>query len=238
MLSAVTEASAAPMASDGAIVKPFDKREAVVALDWRARKSAIYPEQTFDAIDLSGFHVADGSTLADHADLFKDRVREEMSVILEGVGVFDRVDVVDAAEGTADVETTILLTQSLSPTGRREIGRGNYDPCNEYEADEALIFGEQIRRLGDGYALDEWVTVFANVCAHEAAHTFGFGHVARDDIDTTERALYVELMLDGHTVSEMRRTQRMIHHQTNCPTADSTAAATHAATIHRCGHSH
>ena len=173
-------------------------------------------------------------------DRFKALVHAEMESILEHIDLFTGVEVVDAADpNTADsvTETTILLTQSLSPTGRTEIGRANFDPCNEYESDEALIFGEQIRRLGDGYPLDEWVTLFANVCAHEAAHTFGFGHVSRDDIDPAGRALYVELMLDGHTVAEMRLTQRMIHGQTNCPVTETLAKATQSATIIHCGHS-
>jgi hypothetical protein len=237
VLSAVPEASAAPLVSGGALVTPANKERVRVALDWRGGSSTIYPDRRFDPIDLAGFHLDDGSTLADHADEFKTRVHDEMAVILASVDLFADVEVVDATDARAGAETTILLTQSLSPTGRTEIGRGNFDPCNEYESDEALIFGEQIRRLGEGYTLDEWVTLFANVCAHEASHTFGFGHVSRDQIDPEARALYVELMLDGHTVAEMRRTQRMIHGQTNCPVSDTTAAATHSATVIRCGHS-
>lgn len=237
MLSALPEASAAPLVSGGALVTPANKELVRVALDWRAGLSTIYPDRRFDPLDLAGFHLDDGSTLADHEAEFKALVHAEMASILENIDLFEGVEVVDSAERTARAETTILLTQSLSPTGRTEIGRGNFDPCNEYESDEALIFGEQIRRLGDGYPLDEWVTLFANVCAHEASHTFGFGHVSRDDIDPSGRALYVELMLDGHTVAEMRNAQRMIHGQTNCPVTDTLAKATQSATIIRCSHS-
>lgn len=237
MLNAVPEASAATLVSGGSLVTPANKELVRVALDWQAGASTIYPDRRFAPIDLTGFHLDDGSTLADHEVLFKALVHAEIASILESVGLFDGVEVVDAADTRSGAETTILLMQSLSPTGRKEIGRGNFDPCNEYESDEALIFGEQIRRLGDGYPLEEWVTLFANVCAHEASHTFGFGHVSRDHIDPTGRALYVELMLDGHTVAEMRLTQRMIHGQTNCPVTDTLAKATESATIIHCGHS-
>ena len=238
MLNAVPEASAATLVSGGELVTPGNKELVRVALDWQAGASTIYPDRRFDPIDLAGFHLDDGSTLADHEILFKALVQAEMASILESIGLFDGIEVVDAADTRSGAETTILLTQSLSPTGRKEIGRGHFDPCNEYESDEALIFGEQIRRLGDGYPLDQWVTLFANVCAHEASHTFGFGHVSRDEHhDASGRALFVELMLDGHTLAEMRRSQRMIHGQTNCPVSDTAPAITQSATIIRCGHS-
>ncbi len=237
MLNAMPEASAATLVSGGVLVTPANKEPVRIAMDWQARSSTIYPDRRFDPLDLAEFHLDDGSTLADHATEFKALVHAEMESILENLDLFKGIEVVDAADTRSGVETTILLTQSLSPTGRTEIGRGNFDPCNEYESDEALIFGEQIRRLGDRYPLDDWVTLFANVCAHEASHTFGFGHVSRDDIDPSGRALYVELMLDGHTVAEMRRTQRMIHGQTNCPVTDTLAKVTQSATIIRCSHS-
>ena len=59
--------------------------------------------------------------------------------------------------------------------------------------------------------------LFANVCAHEIGHTLGFGHVVRSELDSSERSLFVELMLDRHTMSEMRQPHKFIVDQDNCP---------------------
>ena len=61
------------------------------------------------------------------------------------------------------------------------------------------------------------MTIFANVTAHEIGHTLGFPHVARSDVPDSPHALFVELMLAGHTVDEMLRPQRFLADETSCP---------------------
>jgi len=113
--------------------------------------------------------------------------------------------------------TTVHFTQELSPDGGMVIGEGDYDPCNRQHDNAAVIFGEQIRRLAAESTFDDWVRAFANVTAHEIAHTLGFAHVDRQTQWPVERALFVELMLDGHTIDELQREQTFVVEQDYCP---------------------
>jgi hypothetical protein len=219
--------SLVPLSPRRAVQRPAD-RPLVVSIRWDAVPSGLYPHQAFPPIDLGRFQTPDGASLSDVEAVLHERVREEVAVILGGVtGVEVFTSAEPAEPGEAD--TTVLMTQGLSPEGRTEIGRADYDPCDRYLGDEAVIFGEQILRLGNGYPLDEWVTLFSNVCAHEVAHTLGFGHVRRVDALAEARPAYVELMLDAHTMAEMRRPQRVLMDQDRCREAAGTQAVRAAA---------
>jgi len=209
-------------------------KQRVVILDWSGQCDRLYPDESFAALDLTRFETTDGATLADRGTAFREATRARIEEMLNEIDVVP-VRVIQHDEYTGsdeDVETTIRMTQNVSPEGRVEIGRAEYDPCNEWSDNEAVIFGEQIRRLGNGFAFEDWVTLFSNVSSHETAHTFGFGHVSRVDAKPTSRTLYVELMLDSHTMSEMRRTQRMIIEQNYCTGGNAVHGAdTHAQRI-------
>jgi len=192
----------------------------LIVLNWDGGANMLYPNLDLQPLDLALLATEDGGSLADREQEFKEQVRSRIEQILGGVeGVNVRIVSSDQNRDPA-VETTVHLSQEMSPTGNVEIGRADYDPCNEHYGDEAVIFGEQIRRLGNGYTFEEWVTLFANVCSHETLHTFGYGHVLRSEHPPTDRAIYVELMLDNHTMNEMCRPQRLIHELSSCPTGD------------------
>lgn len=191
----------------------------LVVLDWHGGVTAIYPDEDFEALDLSAFETANGGTLADDGELFKERVRLQVArIFCDSSGPGIRIRHADDVEDQAG--TTVYYTQALSPVGWLQIGEAEYDVCNRQHDNVAVIFGEQVRRLGAAYTFDEWVLVFANLTAHEIAHTLGYAHVPRDESPEVERSYFVELMYDGHTMEEMRREQRFLTDQTNCP-ADS-----------------
>ncbi len=221
-------------------LSPDNSNDAVVVLNWDGGKNDIYTDLTLSPIDLSLFKTDTGETLLAREASFKADVLREVESILSDVPEMN-IRVVSGPSDEKTIETTVHLSQEVSPTGRVEIGRADYDPCNRYYDDEAIIFGEQIHKLGDGYSYEEWVTLFANVTAHEVCHTLGYGHVARADYPPTERALYVELMLDQFTMSDMRRPQKLLVTQSVCP-ANSDSGGTIANGVNTapcsCGHDH
>jgi hypothetical protein len=192
----------------------------LVLLNWSGGVSPLYPDTPIDGLDLSAFPTAGGGTLADREAEFKDAVR---SAATRAYCTSDAAKVRIEHDGFAHrgPAAVVHLGQVPSMGGAGQIGEGEYDPCNRFHDDAAIIFGEQIRRLGGPYTFDEWVTMFANVTAHEIGHMLGYGHVERSDEAT--RSLYVELMLAGHTISELQREQRFVVSQDNC-TKNATAA--------------
>lgn len=190
----------------------------LVVLDWTGGTSPIYPNEQFKGVDLGGFLAADGGTLVDDEGLFQELVRQEVSrIYCDSPEVSLRVlNGEDEVEGIR-ADTVVLLTQEVRPDGSLDIGQAEYDPCNRQNDNTAIIFGKRIQQLGGAYTREEWVRVFANVIAHEIGHTLGYAHVTRNQTSNTERSLYVELMLDRHTMTEMRQEQRFLGDQTNCP---------------------
>ncbi len=188
----------------------------LVALDWSGGVTPLFPGHDFDPLDLSAFHLADGGSLADDPERFKEQVRRLVTRILcDSPG--PKVHVLHAGETEQAGGTTVHFTQDLSPDGGMVIGEGDYDPCNRQHDNVAVIFGEQVRRLAAESTFDGWVRAFANVTAHEIAHTLGFAHVDRQTQWPVERALFVELMLDGHTIDELQREQTFVVDQNYCP---------------------
>ncbi len=190
----------------------------LIILDWNGGINRIYPDHELTAVDLNSFRTARGPTLADDGDAFREAVRTQVSRILNDLSTLT----VEIHNGEGDpassMFTTVHFTQELAPNGSLDLGEGEYDPCNRQLDNAAVIFGERLAQLGSAaYSFDEWVLLFANTCAHEIAHTLGFAHVARAESWEPGRSLYVELMLDAHTMDEMRRQQRFIVPQTNCP---------------------
>lgn len=187
----------------------------LVILDWSGGASRLYPGDDFPGLDFAAFATTGGGTLADAADAFQEAVRGEVVHIFCGM---PSVSVAVQNENGGDGGVTrVYLVQAPSQAGDGQIGIGEYDPCNLQHDNSALVFGEKLRKLASPHSFDEWVTIFANVAAHEIGHTLGFPHVARADVPVSPHPIFVELMLAAHTVDEMLRPQRFLADESNCP---------------------
>jgi hypothetical protein len=187
-----------------------------VTLDWSGGISDLYPDLALAGLDFGKFALADGGTLADYEEKFKAAVLEEIVAILDELPE-GRVHVRNGrAEGNR-TDTIIHVAQSFSPEVGGQIGQAIYDPCDRYSGDAGIIYGDEILQTGGPFHFGGWVAMFANVTAHEIAHTLGYGHVERRLNDGVERPLYVELMLAIHTIPEMISPQRYLADDGNCP---------------------
>jgi len=200
--------------------------DAVVALDWDGGVSHIYPDTHFAGIDLTIFETTDGGTLADHADTFKQLVQEKVTSIYCDLIDHSILLLTPEETGVYEAKTIVYFGQLRAPGGGGQVGEADYDPCNRFVDDEALIYGSQFARLGGPYSVAQWATMFANTTAHEIGHTLGYGHVTRADQPDPGRSLFVELMLDRHTVDELLREQRIVVEQTSCPAEFNVSART------------
>jgi hypothetical protein len=189
----------------------------VILLHWDGGETFIFPDVEFAPFNAEDYELPDGSTLAHDEASFKNAVRERIRDTLT-VSLGRDVRVLDKPTREGAVATIVLVTGDVSPAGGSRIGEAEYDACNATDFDSAVVFGRTIARLAGGreFDFDDWVQVFANVCAHEAAHTLGFGHIPRRGTTFDTGAPYVELMLEGHTMEEMRRPQRVLTPQDPC----------------------
>jgi len=205
----------------------------LVLLDWTGGVSQIYPGRELAGVDLTRFPTGDGGTLGDRADAFKADVIDGISRIYCAKPEVS-LRVINGEDSDANAGVTIVhITQELPPKGGTDVGEGEYDPCNLQTDNAAILYGERLRSLSDAYRYEEWVNIFANICAHEIGHTLGFGHVARSDYSNTGRSIYIELMLDGLTMGELRREHRFLVDLSSCPSQPTDARKTIASGIRR-----
>ena len=188
--------------------------ERQVVIDWDAGASVMRDGDWMTPVDLGAFHLPDGWTLADEPNF---------QVLVEGriQTIFDDLEPADIRVVTADANeypeaTVVLMTFEADPDDPQRVGQAYYDPCDTEPADEAIVWGLAMLELGDGHRLDEWVNLFANVAAHEVAHTLGFAHPEAID-HLGFRPHPSALMLGSHTLSALLQEQSFQIPQQTCP---------------------
>jgi len=185
-----------------------------VHLRWAGGESRIHPRLALPGMDFSAFRVAGGGALDSDSAAFRRDVAEHAAQALrQAMGT--EIIVLSTEDGDAAANTVVHVTQSESPNGGG-VGEGEYDPCDAQRDNEAIVFAESLRKRAAScdFSYENWVQVFANVAAHEVAHTLGYAHVERSDYQSWEGV--VELMLDAHTIDELARPQRIITPQDTC----------------------
>ena len=215
------------------VLSEVDRVDAVT-IEWSGGYSDLYPEMELAPLDFGKFSLAEGGTLADDAERFKSAVVEQIVVILNALPE-GRVHVRNGHADSGSEDTIIHVAQAFSPQVGGQIGQAIYDPCDKYSGDSGIIYGDELLQTGGPFYFHEWVTMFANVTAHEIAHTLGYGHVERQLTSAADRPLFVELMLAIHTVPEMISSQRYLAEDGNCPDATTTAKSFDPPTDFICG---
>lgn len=211
-------------------------REAVdrFILDFTGGNNPIYLDGEVEGADLAAFETTEGDTLQDLEEQFTQDVRDEIVLILCDAGEYEVQVRVGEAERNLGANVLHFVNEIPADDSRR-MGQAEYDPCNLYHDNVAIVYTSQfLDAHADPLPYENWVAVFANVAAHEICHTLGFAHVARAEHAPTGEAEYVELMLDGHTFAELCRPQRRLVPLTSCPEdEDEEAIATLAGELGR-----
>lgn len=195
-----------------------------VVIEWSGGTSDLSEEMFMVGLDFASFELTDGGTLAEVSDEFMAAVRDQVTEILCSFPAAAVYVENGEATGTSGF-TEVLVTQQQSPNAPGQIGKGDYDPCNLTHSNEAIIYGGELLDLGPSHPFEDWVTIFANVIAHEIGHTLGYAHVDRTTTEHGDRRLQVELMLAVHTAQEMIRPQRYLANDSNCPVAEDSSSA-------------
>ncbi|MBI3834961.1 MAG: hypothetical protein HY287_11580 [Planctomycetes bacterium] len=213
---------------DSGVRKTLD----AVVLDWDGGTSPLLPDAPFDGIDLGEFQTSGGGTLADVGDNFKEAVRSQVARILCDLPIAPPR--VTNGKALPEGQVSVVQIADIHSPQPGQIGKGEYDPCDQVHDNSAIIFGTELKLLGRTFSYDEWVNIFANVTAHEIAHGLGYAHAPRvDDSYASDRSLYVELMYATHTVDEMIREQRLVADMSNCE-SDSAQGKISAKVIEPC----
>jgi hypothetical protein len=206
---------------------PSTNREAktLIVLDWNGGLSPIDTRSYLSPLNPADLPIYDAPATQAEIEAFKEEVRARVEIILCDLDPVD-MRVITGRAADYPAATHVHLTHDLAPSGGRQAGQADYDPCNLYVDDTVLIWGGRIAEVaGPGWLRHEWAHILANVTTHEIGHTLGFSHpdeqgLTTIDPDVARRAI----MMSSHTVTALVGPQTFLIPQTTCPAATRRAS--------------
>lgn len=194
----------------------------LVVLDWtggtsRHSMSEVLAGFDFDALNVTDFDTAAGMD----ADALRKVVLAKVESMLCALEPMD----VAVIEGESDdhPEATIVHVSGDEPAGGgKQIGQSDYDPCNRYNDDAAIIWAGAMASRIDGATFDQWATALANAITHEIGHTLGFFHPSEADLarELPNNAA-AEVMRKSTSITELLSEQAFLVEQDTCAGGDS-----------------
>jgi hypothetical protein len=151
---------------------------------------------------------------------FEESVRARIEQILCGLDPVD-MRVINGRADDFPNATYVYITIDAAPGGSGRVGQADYDPCNLYANDVAVIWaGELLAATGPGWSRSAWVNILANVCAHEIGHTLGFGHPDTPDKPIGPPLADQAIMVSAHTIYALAEPMEFTLSQDTCPEAN------------------
>ena len=195
----------------------LEEASTLIVLDWEGGPSPVDPTLSLSALDPRDLPI-DGTVASDaSAEPFKEAVQLRVEQILCDLNPVD-MRVIQGRSADYPDATQVHLTIESPPSGGRQAGQADYDPCNRNPDDTVTIWaGRLVEAAGEGWGWNEWVNMVANVCAHEIGHTLGFAHPDEDGVFVDENLADRALMLSSHTISSLAGPQAFLIAQITCP---------------------
>jgi hypothetical protein len=179
----------------------------LTVVDWTGGASQQVRGAEVSAFDFGALvMIDDGEPVERTAEEFQLDVLARVQSMLCSLDPMDIAVVIGEAEDYPD-QTQVHVSGDVPANGGKHIGQSDYDPCNDYTDDAALIWGGAIANRIEAATYDEWVNAFANSIAHEIGHTLGFFH---PDEETVARLLPVpsqEVMRAVIQISDLKGEQ-------------------------------
>ena len=196
--------------------------DTLIVLDWTGGSNRHAPGRVLAGFELSALAISDAADRASiNADAFRADVLARVRTMLCALDPMT-VAVVDGEAEDHPGATVVHITGDEPAEGGKQIGQSDFDPCNRFSDDGAIIWaGAMARRIPEA-TYDQWVMALANATTHEIGHTLGFFHPTEADLARTLPGNpSAEVMRKTTSISELLSPQAFLIEQDTCPGGDS-----------------
>lgn len=189
----------------------------LVVIDWTGGVSRQTRGAEVSAFDFGALVMIDGGEPVERtAEQFQLDVLARVQTMLCSIDPMD-VAVVIGESHDHPADTHVHVTGDAPANGGKHIGQSDYDPCNEFADDAALIYGGAIASRIEAATYAEWVNAFANSVAHEIGHTLGFFHPSEETVARLLPIPSQEVMRAVIQISDLKGEQWFLIEQNTCP---------------------